>query len=139
MGEECEYHRRDRRRSKEHKKSYDFVSLVHPLDYVGLADLAQAWRNAGPKSRGELVAALPQFKLMLRGVLPENGRWGALGEISMAVVTNDVVHDVQTLRLLRAFLKTDGWEARLVGGIEERRPIVVQPNFPRCFLSFFGE
>jgi hypothetical protein len=32
----------------------------------------------------------------------------------MAVVTNDPVHDVQTLRLLRAFLKTDGWEARQV-------------------------
>jgi hypothetical protein len=25
---------------------------------------------------------------------------------------DDVLHDVQTLRLLRAFLKTEGWEAR---------------------------
>lgn len=32
----------------------------------------------------------------------------------MAVVTNDVVHDVQTFRLLRAFLKTEGWEARQI-------------------------
>jgi hypothetical protein len=32
----------------------------------------------------------------------------------MAVVTNDVVHDVRTLRLLQAFLKTEGWEARQV-------------------------
>ena len=32
----------------------------------------------------------------------------------MAIVTNDVVHDVQILRLLRAFLKTEGWEARQV-------------------------
>jgi hypothetical protein len=27
---------------------------------------------------------------------------------------DDVLHDVQTLRLLRAFLKTEGWEARQV-------------------------
>jgi hypothetical protein len=84
------------------------LSLVHSLDCVGRADFAQAWRNAGPKSRGELVAALPQFKLMLRGVLPENGRWGALGEISMAVVTNDVVHDVQTPSIAQGVSK-DRW------------------------------
>jgi hypothetical protein len=27
---------------------------------------------------------------------------------------DDVLHNVQTLRLLRAFLKTEGWEARQV-------------------------
>jgi hypothetical protein len=42
VGEEREYHRRDRRRSKEDKKSNDFVSLVHSLNYVGLSDLEQA-------------------------------------------------------------------------------------------------
>jgi hypothetical protein len=43
--------------------------------------LAYAASRCGDQSF-ELVAALPQFKLMLRGVLPENGRWGCFGDLN---------------------------------------------------------
>ena len=54
----------------------------HPLT-VGYRPSLQRWlaSRCGDQSF-ELVAALPQFKLMLRGVLPENGHWGCFGDLN---------------------------------------------------------